>query len=373
MAATPVLHDLDGDRDLDVVVVSGPCCGREVCEKSGHVTVLLNDGRGRLTKAGERIRLGGTALGAAVEDINHDSIPDIVAFHHQSYNAAVLIGLGGGRFEDPEFVVMHQGERPHVHGLAIADVNNDGHPDFVATLVDDHAIAVMLGDGSGRFSPATGQPFFAHRQPYAALQLTDIDNDGTLDAIMTDVRGGALTVLVGSGTGMFSPRNGFRLTRASPLKSVERPMSCDLGDLDGDGDLDAIVFTDESEKAVRLVNIGGGIFEEPDDALIRLGAPATGGVLVDLDLDGNLDLVSGAILDDTVRVKRGLGNGRFARSAAFHTGGMTPRVAVGDMNGDGLPDIVSGNYDGDGSVDRSTGQTASGTLSVLINRARPSD
>ncbi|MEO1007107.1 MAG: VCBS repeat-containing protein [Planctomycetota bacterium] len=349
-----VLADMDADGDLDAVVVCGPCCGRDPVPESGHLRVLLNDGGGTLRPLGGRIRLGETATGGDVGDVNGDGILDVVAHHHLSYRIAVLLGVGDGRLAEPRYVEMHRGGSPHVHALRLADVDNDGDLDVLATLVDDHAMAVLLGDGAGGFAPALGQPYFAHRHPYAGLRVADLNADGNLDAVMTDVRGNGMTVLLGSGTGMFSPRNGFDLNTTMPIASAERPMSCDLGDLDGDGDLDALAFIDESPMVIRLENTGGGMFVEAGDPIIDLRTPSVGGRLVDVSGDGLLDVVASGTASRRVAVCFGEPGGGFSPAMHVDAGGRSPGVAVGDMDGDGRPDIVTANFD-------------SGTVSVLRN------
>lgn len=355
LTGVPTLVDLDADGDLDVAVTCGPCCGMDPDPRAGHVQVLLNDGEGRLRFASERIKLGETALTCAAGDVNHDGVPDLVVQHHSSYDVAVLIGLGQGLFAPPSMISLHDADSPHVHAIALADVNNDAHLDILATLVDDHALSVLLGDGKGGFEPALGQPYFAHRHPYMQLNMTDVNEDGHLDAVLTDVRGNGLTVLVGSGTGMFAPSRGFSLEAHTPLTLAERPLACDLADLDGDGDLDAVAFIDESPVAVALYNAGSGRFVE-GSTRITLGVPTTGGRLADINDDGYIDVIASGTMVDEISINLGMAGG-FESAFTVKAVGRSPQVAVGDMNGDGLPDVVTGNY-------------AGGTVSVLLNTSR---
>ena len=118
MAGLPVLADLDADGDLDVVIVCGPCCGRDPLADSGHVLTLLNDGDGNLRQHAPRVKLGPTALGAAVGDLDRDGAPDVVAYHHGSYDLAVLMGGGDGALSEPRYFTMNTGDSPHVHAVA---------------------------------------------------------------------------------------------------------------------------------------------------------------------------------------------------------------------------------------------------------------
>ena len=353
MAGRPSIGDLDHDGDIDVVVTCGPCCGMDPSPDAGHVVVLINDGEGRLT-ARDPIKIGETALGSALGDVNGDGHLDAVCYHHSDYRAAVLLGDGKGGFAKPAYFELHAGESPHVHALALADVNNDGALDVLATLVDDHAVAVHLNDGSGRFTPALGQPFFAFRHPYNQLNTLDVNADGNVDCVLTDMRGGGLSVLVGSGTGMFASSVGFTLGVHTPITSAERPMAADVADVDRDGDLDAVAIIDESALAVVMIN-DGGVFKEHPRNPVRLAVPTTSVALVDLEGKGWAALVTGGTMTGDISVAMARTDGSFAEPYAVPTGGMSPAVVAADMNGDGKPDIVTGNY-------------GSGDVSVLLQR-----
>lgn len=360
MAGTPVLADLDCDGDLDVAIACGPCCGREPDPNSGHLQILLNDGSGRLTHADRPIRIGDSALGVAVGDVNHDGIPDIACYQHSSYELSIVIGKGDGRYESPRSFMLKDRGEAHVHSIALADVNHDGHLDALATLVEDHALAVLLGDGKGGFAPAPHQPYFAHRHPYMQLCIADLTGDGHPDACITDVRGGGVTLLAGTGTGVFVTSNGFTLDAHTPVTSIERPMALDLADLDGDGDLDAVAIGDESPQATVLLNAGDGQFEERPGGPVRLAVPTTSLALGDLNADGTPDLITGGVgmsRETRISIAIGTGDGGFVRAFPVDTGGDSPSPALGDMDGDGLVDIVTGNYD-------------SGDVSVLLTRRR---
>jgi hypothetical protein len=355
MPTRPVLVDMDADGDLDVVLACGPCCGRDPDPRSGHLQVLYNDGAGVLSPRRSPIKLLDSALGVAVGDINNDGRPDAVAYHHASYEAGVLLGDAEGGLGRPAYFTLHPGASAHVHSLVLADVNHDGNLDALATLVDDHALSVHLGDGAGRFAPALAQPYFAHRHPYAQLNVLDLNHDTHPDVLLTDVRGNGLTILHGSGTGMFASSRGFSLEAHTPVTGAERPMAAAVGDVDNDADPDAILAIEEAALAVLMLNDGTGEFVETG-APLELAAPTTGVTLADLNNDGALDLISDGTAGGAFGYRLGLGDGRFAPPQGVDSLGEDPSVGVGDMNADGRPDIVVANYD-------------SGTVVVLLNQA----
>ena len=91
----------------------------------------------------------------------------------------------------------------------------------------------------------------------------------------------------------------------------------------------------------------------PNQPKITLAEAAVGCTLADIDGDGVLDLVVSTTMTNRISISPGNGDGTFGSSYPVDAHGRSPYVAVGDMNGDGRPDIVTGNYE-------------SGTISVLL-------
>jgi hypothetical protein len=87
----------------------------------------------------------------------------------------------------------------------------------------------------------------------------------------------------------------------------------------------------------------------------------------DLDGDGRPDLVVGGNGSSAVSVLPGNGDGTFAAAVTYPAGSAPDSVAIGDLNGDGAPDLATANYDGDSvSVLLHTGDTTPPTLSPTV-------
>ncbi len=133
----------------------------------------------------------------------------------------------------------------------------------------------------------------------------------------------------------------------------------DIGDLDGDGDLDVVcagsinqVHRREISYITVFINRGNGVFEPAVGYLAGLEATAI--KLADMDGDGNLDAVVANAYDDTVSVFPGLGDGTF---------GEHVDIAVGDEP----RAIIVGDFDSDGDIDAATINTMSDDASILLN------
>jgi hypothetical protein len=240
------MGDVDGDGDLDLWV--GNAFDTEMDE------IWLNDGRGFFTKSGQATSSssnGGLALG----DLDGDG--DLDAFVGRTFGAdQVWINDGRGIFTDSNQTL----DGPNTYAIALGDLDGDSDLDaFVAAggLFNADPNQVWLNDGRGVFTktyPGLGS------SRSTAVALGDLNGDGALDAFVANTgfyneMGQANEVWLNDGGGQFTD-SGQRLGNA-------HSWAVELGDLDGDGDLDAFVANggvyDDQPNTVWL-NDGGGLF-----------------------------------------------------------------------------------------------------------------
>ena len=119
------------------------------------------------------------------------------------------------------------------------------------------------------------------------------------------------------------------------------PQRITLGDLDGDGDLDAAVSNGSATVSV-LLNLGDGSFAI--QAVYNVGSWATGVSFGDFDNDEHPDMAVSSTFDGNVLVFLGNGDGTFALGSVIDVGEWPERIAVGDLDHDGDLDLVVGNF-----------------------------
>jgi len=230
---------------------------------------------------------GDEAHGVAVLDVDGDADLDIVDALAGDNEMAVLLNDGGGTFGSPTYFDSGcSGE----WGLASGDLDGDGITDLVVGCVGDQQIGVMLGNGDGTFTVLPSQN--ADGSPWQ-VTLGDVDGDGDLDATLANSyqsNGGGL--LLGNGDGTF----GAPIT----VDTGGHAPATDLGDLDGDGDLDWVLSGFGGGLWKLYVNDGAGNFTF-DQEFAATANPSCA-VLLDVDNDGDLDMGLTDEIDDTVTI-----------------------------------------------------------------------
>lgn len=216
------------------------------------------------------------------------------------------------------------------------DCNENGIPDECELILD--------------FNLSPAESFAVGLLPHV-LEAADVDGDGDLDLLATDRADDTLSLLINGGKGGFDPR--------VVLLVRDEPRGIDSGDVDGDGDLD-VVSGNGNEDSVGdlptnslLLNQGGGSFAA---AISYPANPAQAGALrsvslVDLDGDGDLDIVNGFSESESggvITLLMNEGQGTFSAPRVISTADPTfeglrsaKYVATGRVNEDGLPDIVT--------------------------------
>lgn len=258
---------------------------------------------------------------SAVADINGDGIPDIVSVYPGSGDIYTLLGNGNGTFRSgPSIGPL----RLTMDSVVLTDLNADGKIDLVVSAagnVDGAGFAVFSGNGDGTFqSPVT---YSVADSGVGWVEAGDFNNDGKPDVVLWAALG--LWLFTGNGDGTFNPGVLTPVSNAAYSELV-------VADFNKDGKLDVAVGVAGSKPGFDvLLGNGDGTFQPP--VLYRASAEPFWLAAGDLNNDGYPDVVTGT------SVYLNKKNGTFAEPIAVNLPG--PEFAIGDVNGDNIPDYVS--------------------------------
>ncbi len=341
------LGDLDGDGDLDAYLANG-----DNYEVPVPDTIWLNDGQGRFSDSGYQFKEQ-VSVYVVLADLDLDG--DLDAIVNDTFGLSINLNSGSAGILDfmPDSLEAPSGDGTLTP--AVGDLNGDGYPDIFAggccgwlyfgsdppPPVDPPKDALWLGDGQGQFVDS-GQTFdlFGTR----SIALGDLDGDGDLDAFFGNsdsyVDQTRENVHNQPDTVWFNDGKG-RFSDSGQRLGESETFFVALGDLDGDDDLDA--FAGNVEQDEVWINAGGEQGGLPGTFILGATVGDTGRTrsveLADLDGDGHLDAF--VIYRNSAQVW--LNDG----SAAFTAGQRLTfkdqrALAVGDLNGDGHPDVFAG-------------------------------
>ena len=244
--------------------------------KSGQFTTLV-------------IPVGGDPDALAVADVNHDGALDIIAANPESGTITVLLGDGKGHFQKASGSPFPAGHLPS--DIGVGDFNGDGHPDLLIANHQTPYVTLLLGDGRGGFQPAPHSPFTTNAKPHPHGVAVGhfCGNDKPLDAVIDSWGSSEVELLIGDGTGNL--RNGPKFPAGPgsdmPLRSA---------DFNRDG-LPDIVMPDtaigqwNSNIASILLGDGRCGFNPAPGSPVQAGAVPWSVAVGDINNDGIADLV----------------------------------------------------------------------------------
>jgi M6 family metalloprotease-like protein len=347
--------DFNGDGIPDLATAN---------RNSYNVTVLLGNGSGGFTPApGSPFAAGTYPLSIAVGDFNGDGIQDLAVANSGSSDMTILLGNGSGGFTPAAASPIAAGALPLF--VAVGDFNGDGIPDLATANSGSSSVSVLLGDGSGGFIPALNSPFATGVDP-TSVAVGDFNGDGKQDLAVANGAGG-VTVLLGDGTGDFTAASG------SPFAAGSGPYFIAVADFNGDGKPDLVVPDYGGNTVAVLLGVGSGGFTAAPGSPFSAGAEPTAAAVGDFNGDGVPDL---AISDEgganNVVVLLGNGSGGFtaAPGSPFAAGANAFSIVVGDFNGDGIQDLVLPSQSGNnltvllGQAAQSCDLTGDGTVNI---------
>jgi len=272
--------DVDKDGDQDILI------GGTKCNSQPTVNLYLNDGNGELSLVLDTpfsdVRNGSISF----EDVDGDIDEDVLisgAIDHDTASTQLFLNDGEGQFKLSTTSKFRAASRSDV---AFGDFDNDGDKDVIISGRNPKAnfphTIIYINDGQGNFLE---EESFKFVNEYGKIKISDVDKDGDLDIfILTDPSFGILSTLyMNDGNGSFS-KNSFTNFRV-PNDDAE------FIDLDLDGDEDLVIVGEH--QALTYANDGSGNFTEiPKEYFDAVNYAEI--EVSDFDDDGDLDvLISG--------------------------------------------------------------------------------
>jgi len=331
LAGSPIglaVGQLNQDENLDVLVLHDDGSG-------GTVQILLGNGDGTFSPFGEPIAAGAGVSAIAVAELTGDSHADAAITSAVTNSVRILANNGVGLLQPPG-TVFSVGLEPV--GIAIADLNHDDRADIVTANRSSDSVSVLLATVAGGFESARDFASGGAGSFASGVGVGDFDSDGNADLLVANNRSSDVGMLFGNGIGDFDGLAAF-VTDQEPVGMI-------VADFNGDGRDEAaslnfgasapsvaVLARRADSKVVAIENI----VLPPNPAVI---------VSADVNSDGLCDLLM-------AHRSLELGGSGFVEVYQSPAGSGAPQavqrlpitdpdgLAHGDVNGDGLVDVVA--------------------------------
>lgn len=309
--------DVTGDGAPDIVAL-----------RTTSIEVFINDGGNFLTYTNYPIG-NFSASDLDLGDLNGDGRLDVIAARgNPGGDIIVMLNRDNMGFGD----IRSFGQAGNAFRIVLADIEGDGDLDAVLgrKAGGDDYFTVYRNDGTGTFG--AGLDTILSGQPYS-VAVGDINRDGVLDVVATlpapgNTRDVVFAYGVQSSPGQF--------TLGHTVEVGSGPSGVALGDMDGDGDLEAVVTAEKSHTLTVLTRISDTNYSRADYVVAR---DARHPILADVDVDGDLDVAVNSASNDAVAIVFNR-NGLMLAPPAIEIDASPGGLVLTDLSGDGRPEAI---------------------------------
>lgn len=319
--------DFDADGKVDLAFVSSTTNDLQVATGNGDGTFAAPIQTGII----------GSFVTLLAGDLDENGSSDLVMIFESGSTGSVLIADGTGGFAAPASLSFPQSQ---LLLPRLADVDADGHLDVLAIgSSTEPTLFIKRGKGDGTFEatisiqlPGSIGLFFGF-----GIAIGDLDHDGVLDIAFGQLNGGPIVATHSNGDGTFSPvaSTGFGTGLSARIA---------LADFNRDGRID-LAHDEGLGTTIELGSAQGftPVTTRLDTSLINITIQSWTTTLVDLDRDGHLDVVAtipSSAGSGGVATFHGNGDGTFGAGVQVGEITVPERLATGDLDRDGDPDVL---------------------------------
>lgn len=269
-------------------------------------------------------------------DFNNDGISDIAVADYIGNKVGILMMNYKADFDIQ--TKYSTGISPQPYAVAATDLNNDHISDVVVVYSGTKRIGIQLGFGNGSFGSETNYPTGPNSLPQH-VNVGDFNGDNQIDIVVSDSKSDNIIILLGNGDGTFDKDLTY------PMGLQSSPTWVAIDNLNSDNSLDLVVANQGTDNLGVLYGNNYTTFVLHQTYSIGSGSDLTSVAVGDINNDNRLDIALTDYKSKNIIVFFGDGNGSFTNQVIYSAGyGSTPcAIALADMNKDGCLDIVVGN------------------------------
>ncbi len=315
------LNDIDLDGNFDALVTF---------KSADNLEILRGDGTGRF--AAFKFILHNKPNAIEIADFNGDGYHDIFSLNSDEGTFySVVKGLKNGDFSKAPKLEIGDTEN-----IIVADLNNDGLEDIVAT--SRFGTSVLIKTQNGFFADTQNLPHGGD-----SIAMGDFDHDGMPDLVTSLSFNNMLHLYAGNGDGTFTPKTSLDVGDGAI------PSNLKIADLNGDGNIDIVTANYGNDSISAFWGKGDSTFADPESYPVGSGPYSVS--LADIDGDGKLDIATANFIGGDISFLKGYGDGRFGEQAILPAVRESRQLEAFDINRDSRMDLlVLGSGDDGGDV-----------------------